>query len=58
MVLVKNLAIFLDFYFRKHRPEECVLNQKSVFYDIVQGRNAFLDYKNKNLKESKNWDFS
>ena len=29
-----------------------------MFYDIVEGRNAFLDYKNKELKKSKNWDFS
>ena len=29
-----------------------------MFYDIVGGRNAFLDYKNKKLKKSKNWDFS
>ena len=29
-----------------------------MFYDIVEGRNAFLDYRNKNLKKSKNWDFS
>ena len=54
----QRLVIFPDFYFRENRPEECVLNQKSVFYDIVEGRNAFLDYRNKNLKKSKNWDFS
>ena len=29
-----------------------------MFYDILEGRNAFLDYKNKKLKKSKNWDFS
>ena len=28
-----------------------------MFYDIVEGRNAFLDYRNKNWKKSKNWDF-
>ena len=28
-----------------------------MFYDIVEGRNAFLDYRNKKLKKSKNWDF-
>ena len=54
----QKLVIFPHFYFREYRPEECVLNQKSVFYDIVEGRNAFLDYKNKKLKKSKNWDFS
>ena len=26
-------------------------------YDIVEGRNAFLEYKNKELKKSKNGDF-
>ena len=29
-----------------------------MFYDIVQGRNAFVEYRNKNLKKSKNGDFS
>ena len=29
-----------------------------MFYDIVQERNAFLEYKNKTMKKSKNWDFS
>ena len=33
------------------------MGQKNVFYDIVEGRNAFLDYKNKELKKSKNGDF-
>ena len=28
-----------------------------MFYDILEERNAFLDYKNKKLKKSKNWDF-
>ena len=54
----QKLVIFPHFYFREYRPEECVLNQKSVFYDIVQGRNAFLNYRNKNLKTFKNWDIS
>ena len=27
------------------------IGQKSVFYDIVEGRNAFLDYRNKKLKK-------
>ena len=29
-----------------------------MFQDILDDRNAFLDYKNKKLKKSKNWDFS
>ena len=53
----QKLVIFLHFYFRENKPEECVLKQKSVFYVIVEGRNAFLEYRNKNLKKSKNWDF-
>ena len=28
-----------------------------MFYVILKGRNASLDYRNKNLKKSKNWDF-
>ena len=54
----QKLVIFPHFYFRENRPEECVLNQKSVFYDIVEGRNAFLNYTNRNMKKFKNWDFS
>ena len=34
------------------------IGKKNVFYDILEGRNAFLDYKNKKFKNSKNWDFS
>ena len=29
-----------------------------MFYDILEGRNAFLDYENKKFKKLKNWDFS
>ena len=29
-----------------------------MFYVILKGRNASLDYINKKLKKSKNWDFS
>ena len=31
------------------------IGQESVFYDILEGENAFLGYKN---KKSKNWRFS
>ena len=51
MVLVKNWLFFLIFILRK-------IGQKSNFYVIVEWRNAFLDYKNKILKKSRNWDFS
>ena len=30
------------------------MGQGNVFYDILVGRNAFLDYKSKKLKKSKN----
>ena len=34
------------------------IGQENVFYDILEGRNAFLGSKNKKLKKLKNWDFS
>ena len=34
------------------------IDQKNVFYYIVEWINAFLGYKNKKLKKSKNWHFS
>ena len=34
------------------------IGQENVFYDIVERKNAFLGYKNKKLKKSKNWHFS
>ena len=34
------------------------LAQENVFYDILKRKNAFLDYKNKNVTKSKNWHFS
>ena len=46
----QKLVIFPDFDFRENKPEKCV-------YDILEGRNAFLDYKNNKFKNSKNWDF-
>ena len=30
------------------------IDQENVFYDILEQRNAFLDYKNKKFKKSKN----
>ena len=32
--------------------------QKNFFYDILERKNAFLVYKNKKFKKSKNWHFS
>ena len=33
------------------------IGQENVFYDILQRKNAFLGYKNKKFKKSKNWHF-
>ena len=34
------------------------IGHENVFYDILEEKNAFLAYKNKKLKNSKNWHFS
>ena len=34
------------------------IEKEIVFYDILERKNAFLGYKNKNFKKSKNWHFS
>ena len=34
------------------------IGQENVFYDILAQNNAFLGYKNKKFKKSKNWHFS
>ena len=34
------------------------IGKENVFYDILEGKNSFLDYKNKKFKKSKNSDFS
>ena len=34
------------------------IGQETVFYDILERENAFLGYKNKKFKKSKNWRFS
>ena len=36
----------------------CNTGQENVFYDILERKNAFLSYKNKNIKRSNNWHFS
>ena len=43
-----KMAIFSNFFFLRKIDEE------NVFYDILERKNAFLGYKNKNLKKSKN----
>ena len=34
------------------------IGQENVFSDILERKNAFLGYKNKKFKKSKNWHFS
>ena len=34
------------------------IGQENVFYEILERKNAFLGYKNKKFKQSKNWHFS
>ena len=36
----------------------CNIRQETIFYDILERKNTFLGYKNKKLKQSKNWQFS
>ena len=51
MVLVKKLIILHFPLFGKIGPEH-------VFDDILERKQAFLDYKNMELNKSKTWDFS
>ena len=51
MVFLKKWAFFELFFLGN-------IAQESVFYDILEGKNAFLTYKNKKLKKSRNWHFS
>ena len=46
------MAIFPTLFFLDN------IGQENVFYDILEQKNAFLGYKNKKLKKSKNWHFS
>ena len=34
------------------------IGQENVFYDVLELKKAFLPYKNKKFKKSKNWHFS
>ena len=34
------------------------IGKESVFYDILERKNAFLSFKNQKFKKSKNWHFS
>ena len=50
MILVKKWSFFQLFFLRN-------IGQKNVFYDILDRKNAFLGYKKKKFKKSKNWHF-
>ena len=51
MVLVQKWPFFQLFVLGN-------IGQENVFYDILERKNAFLGYKNKKFKKSKNWHFS
>ena len=51
MVLVQKWPFFQLFFLGN-------IGQENVFYDILERKNAFLRYKNKKFKTSKNWPFS
>ena len=52
MVLVEKWK-FLQFFFFLGN-----IGQENVFHIILERKNAFLGYKNKKFKKSKNWHFS
>ena len=47
MVLVQNWPFFHLLFLGN-------IGQEKVFYDILEGKNAFLGYKNNKVKKSKN----
>ena len=51
MVLVQKLPFFQLFFLAN-------IGQENVFYYILEQKNAFQRYKNKNFKKSKDWHFS
>ena len=51
MVFVKNGPFFHLFFLGN-------IGQENLFYDILERKNAILDYKTKKFKKSKNWHFS
>ena len=51
MVLVQTTPFFQLFFLGN-------IDQENVFYDILERKNAFLGYKNKKFKKSKNSHFS
>ena len=51
MLSVQKWPFFQLFYLAN-------IGQENVFYDILHQKNAFLGYKNKKFKKSKNWHVS
>ena len=51
MVLDQKWPFFQPFFLGN-------IGQENVFHEILERKNAFLGYKNKKCKNSKNWDFS
>ena len=51
MVLVQKWPFF-QLFFKGN------IGQENVFYDILEGKNAFLSYKRKKFKKSKNGHFT
>ena len=47
-----KIVHFQPFIFRQY------IGRTNVFYNLVEGKNAFLAFENKNLKKSKDWHFS
>ena len=47
MVLVQKWPFFQLFFLGN-------IGKENVFYDILEGKNAFLSYKNRKFKKSKN----
>ena len=52
MVLVQKSPFFSTFFYPIY------IGQENVFYDILERKNSFLGYKNKNFKKSKKGHFS
>ena len=51
MVLLQKWSFFQVFFLGN-------IGQENVFHDILERKNAFLAYKNKKCKKSRNWHFS
>ena len=50
MVLIQKLPFFQNFFLNN-------IGEENVLYDILERKNAFLGYKNKKFKKSKNGHF-